>query len=179
MKTILLLASLFFSVAMMQAQTKVPTAAEVLQTACKQATEQHKNVFVIFHASWCGWCKKMDASINNPECKKLFNDHYLIVHLTVHENGDKKDRENSGADEILQKINAFEEGIPVWLVYDKDGKLLSNSFMETADGKKFNIGCPASKEEVAAFVKILKATSPLSDEALTTIAKVFRKNEMQ
>ena len=150
----------------------------LFRSAYRQAAEQHKNVLVIFHASWCGWCKKMDASLNNSACKKFFDDNYVIVHLTVFESGSKKKLENKGADEILKKYDAFDTGIPFWLVYDKDGNLLGDSFIKSANGKKSNIGCPASKEEVEAFVKILKTSSSLNDAALAVIATVFRKNDI-
>ena len=162
----------------MQAQSTVPTADEVLKTAYKQAAEQHKNVLLMFHASWCGWCKKMDASLNDSSCKKFFDDNYVIVHLTVFESGSKKKLENEGADEILKKYGAFDTGIPFWLVYNKDGNLLGDSFIKSADGKKSNIGCPASKEEVGAFIKVLKVSSTLNDAALAVITTVFRKNDI-
>ena len=173
MKTFLILSSLLISSFSVTAQEKAKPAKEILDTAYRQAAEQHKNVLVIFHASWCGWCKKMDTSINNPKCKKIFNDNYVIVHLTVHENGDKKENENPGADDILKKYNAFEEGIPFWLIYDKNGNLLADSFMESVDGKKSNIGCPANNKEVVEFIKILQATSFLNVEELGVIATVF------
>ena len=119
----------------------------------------------------------MDASINSPECKKMFDDNYVIVHLTVHETDDKKKEENPGADDILKKYNAFEEGIPFWLVYDKEGKLLGDSYIKSPDGKKSNIGCPASEKEVAAFVEILKATSSLKEKDAEIITEVFSKND--
>ncbi|MES2850260.1 MAG: thioredoxin family protein, partial [Bacteroidota bacterium] len=153
---------LFFFSASMQAQTTVPSAEEVLKAAYKQASEQHKNVFVIFHASWCGWCKKMDASLNDSTCKKIFDDNYVTVHLTVHENDEHKKEENPGADEILKKLNASDTGIPFWLVYNNEGKLLATSFMQLANKKKENIGCPANEKEVAAFTAILKRTSSLT-----------------
>lgn len=172
----LLFSFVFFSLSVAAQKTAKP-ANEILAAAYKQAGEQHKNVMVIFHAGWCGWCKKMDASINNADCKKMFDDNYVIVHLTVHETDAKKKEENPGADDMLKKYNAFDEGIPFWLLYDKDGKLLANSFIQDANGKMSNIGCPASEKEVAAFVKILQATSLLSDKELDIIAAVFRKND--
>jgi thioredoxin-related protein len=46
------------------------TADKTLNEAYKKANAEHKNVFVIFHASWCGWCKKLDASMNDNSTKK-------------------------------------------------------------------------------------------------------------
>jgi thioredoxin-related protein len=167
--------TIFLSVSI-QAQT--PTADEVLKTAYKQATAEHKNVMVIFTASWCVWCKKMDTSLNDSSCKKFFTDNYVIAHLTVFENGVKKELENKGAAELIKKHGGgLDVGIPFWLVYDKDGKILGDSFIKKADGKKSNIGCPASKEEVAAFVNILNATSSATDKELEIITTVFRKND--
>lgn len=179
MKKIFLSIVLFYSASVIQAQTKAPPANEIVTAAYKQAAEQHKNVMVIFTASWCGWCRKMDASINDSACKKFFDDNFVIVHLTVYENGEKKKKENSGAEEMLRKIDALGEGVPVWVIFDKDGKKIGDSFIQPADGKKTNIGCPASEKEVAAFIKVLKATSSLTDTELGIIAAIFRRNDDQ
>jgi thioredoxin-related protein len=40
------------------AQTPVPTASTVLSAAYKKAGDENKSILLIFHASWCGWCKK-------------------------------------------------------------------------------------------------------------------------
>ena len=73
------------------------SATDVLKEAYQQAAKENKNVFVIFHASWCGWCHKMDKSMNDPICKKFFDDNYIIRHLVVDEAKDKKNLENPGA----------------------------------------------------------------------------------
>lgn len=175
-KDLLIIAfTLFGSLAV--AQQAVPAAKEVLDEAYKQAAAEHKNILLIFHASWCGWCHKMDSSMNNPACKKSFDDNYVIIHLTVFESPKRKSEENKGGAELLKQYRAFDTGIPFWVVLDKDGKLLKDSFIKKADGSTAIIGCPASEKEVAAFIEILKMTSSLKDKELAVIAGVFRKND--
>ncbi|WP_353097987.1 thioredoxin domain-containing protein [Empedobacter brevis] len=48
------------------------TATEILTKAQNQAKVENKNVFLIFHASWCGWCKKMEKKYGRPCCKIIF-----------------------------------------------------------------------------------------------------------
>lgn len=118
--------------------------------------------------------------MNDPACKKFFDDNYVIKHLVVDEAKDKKDLENPGANEFRLKYNGDGLGIPFWLLFDKDGKLLSDSKMrKEGDGpeKGDNIGCPASETEVAAFIEILKKTTSINKDQEDIIRKRFRENE--
>lgn len=146
------------------------SASEILNAANKQAKLENKNVFVMFHASWCGWCKKMNNHMNDDRCKAFFDENYVIKHLVVKESKDNKHLENPGALDLLKKYKGEKYGIPFWLIFDERGKLIADSF--NADGN--NIGCPATEQEVAEFVEILKNTSRLSKKELDVIAKVFR-----
>lgn len=162
------------------AQPSPPAASEILNEAQSIAAKENKNVFIIFHASWCVWCHKMDTSMNDPACKKFFDDNFVIRHLVVSESPDKKNLENPGAEELKTKYHGKDQGIPYWLIFDQQGKLLADSKIRLAgegpeDGN--NSGCPASEKEVAFFVKILKQTTNLTDQQLEIIAKRFRKNE--
>jgi len=145
------------------------TATQILEKASAQAKKENKKVFVIFHASWCSWCKKMDAGMNSEACKKLFNDNYVIAHLTVQESPKNKKLETPGGAEVLKQYNGTNSGLPYWVIIDHKGKLLADS--NNAKGE--NLGCPASPEEVAVFTEKLKKTSKLSDSQLATIAQTF------
>jgi len=112
-------AILFFSVA--YSQQEPLSADDILQGAMQQAAKEKKNVLIIFHASWCGWCHKMDSSMNDKSCKNFFDDNYVTRHLVVDETKDKKNLENPGAVELRTKYHGDDEGIPFWLVFDKDG----------------------------------------------------------
>lgn len=163
------------------AQTVVPSAGFLLKTAYEQASKENKKVFVLFHASWCGWCHKMDTTMNDPVCKKFFQDSYVIVHLVVSESKDKKHLENPGAEEMKRTYYGEGQGIPFWLVLDKEGQLLADSKFrkegESAEEGE-NIGCPASEAEVEHFIRILRKTSAITDKQEELIKKRFRKNDL-
>ena len=145
----------------------------------QMAAKENKNVFIIFHASWCGWCHKMDSAINDKSCKVFFSKNYVIRHLVVDESKDKKDLENPGADELRTKYHGDDEGIPFWLIFDKDGNLLADSQMRpkgaSPDTKGENIACPATEKEVAYFIEVLKKTSQISEAEQTAVQKRFGK----
>jgi hypothetical protein len=164
----------------LQAQEPARHANDILKEAYQQAAREKKNVFVIFHASWCGWCHKMDTAMNDKQVRKFFDDNYVITHLVVLESKDKKELENPGAMELLTKYKGQDQGIPYWLVFDRNGRLLADSQMRpegagpASPGK--NTGCPASPEEVAHFIKVLETTSSLNAEQLAKVKTRFLKN---
>jgi thioredoxin-related protein len=149
------------------------TAGNILKAATKRAAKENKNVLVIFHASWCVWCRKMDASINDLSVKKYFDRNYVITHLVVQESIDKKYLENSGAEKFLEDMGGKDEGLPYWVILDKNGNKLADSEMQPGE----NTGCPASEKEVAHFKNVLKNTSALTDEEIKVIGKRFSKNQ--
>ncbi len=164
--TVLIMCARFTSVAQ-----NVPTSESILAAAYKQAAAENKNVFVMFHASWCGWCKKMDASMDDVTTKKYFDENYVRVHLKVQENPAKKNLENPGAAEFLKKFKGEEAGLPFFMVLDKKGKLLGDSFVNGG-----NLGCPASSDEVASFMVLIKKTSKINEDGMQAISNRFKLN---
>jgi thioredoxin-related protein len=163
------------------AQVTPKNANDILTEACQLAGKDKKNVFIIFHASWCGWCHKMDTSMNDNAVRKFFDDNFIIRHLVVYESKEKKNLENPGAIELLTKYGGNDDGIPYWLIFDKNGNLLADSQIKP-DGsgmntKGKNSGCPANEEEVNYFITVLKKTTALTTQQLVLIKERFRKNE--
>ncbi|QHS57305.1 thioredoxin family protein [Mucilaginibacter sp. 14171R-50] len=181
MKKLLLILLVLFTVKSGFAQTAAMPASEiVLKDAYAKASKENKKVMLIFHASWCGWCKKMEASLNDPSVKKMFDDNYVIATLDVMEQPAKKDLENPGSMDVMTKFHGEKSGLPFWVVLDTKGKVLADSQVRPAgalmDTYGENVGCPASPSEVAYFTNILKATSKLTDAQLAVIAKRFAQN---
>jgi len=184
MKKQLLFSLVFIFAAKMAclAQTEMPSTETVMTKAYAQAKKEHKNVMVIFHASWCGWCKKMEASINEPELKKMFDDNYVITYIDVLEHdAEHKKLENPGSTEMLAKYKGDKGGIPFWFVADAKGKELADSQIRpegaSLDTYGNGVGCPAEDNEVAYFINILKTTSKLKDDQLAMISKRFAQNK--
>jgi thioredoxin-related protein len=159
----------------------LPTADSVLNIAYAQAAKEHKKVILMFHASWCGWCKKMDASLKDPLCKKMFDDNYVIAHLDVMEQPVKANLENPGGMQAMTKFGGEKSGLPFWLILDAKGNVLGNSLMPkdgaTTATPEDNVGCPASEKEVAYFTALLKKTSTLKEADLDVIQKRFILNQ--
>ena len=72
------------------------------------------------------------------------------------------------------------QGLPFWIVLSETGELLADSKMR-AEGATLadegnNIGCPASEEEVAQLLNVLRATGDFDEIELQAIEKRFRAN---
>lgn len=180
MKTVNVSTILFlfiFVISNVHAQTTIPSASAIMKEAKAEAAKTDKNIFVIFHASWCIWCHRMDTAMNDETVKSFFDRNYVIRHLTVDESDNKKDLENPGAAALRTKYNGDKQGIPYWLILGKNGKLLTDSRLHDNEGKVTgnNIGCPAQPDEVNFFIRVLKKTSHLSDQDLQLIKTRFLK----
>jgi hypothetical protein len=152
-----------------------------MDQAFAQAGKTHKKVLLLFHASWCGWCKKMEASLNDAECKKMFDDNYVITYLDVLESKEKANLENPGSMDLLKQYKGEKAGLPFWVILDAGGKFLADSQIRPAgaglDTPGQNTGCPSAQNEVTYFIQVLKATSRLKEADLSVIEKRFLKNQ--
>jgi thiol-disulfide isomerase/thioredoxin len=162
------------------AQEKPENALKIMDDAFNAAAREGKSVMIVFHASWCGWCKKFEASVNDPSCKDFFDKHFVIRYLDIMEKGDKINTENTGAIDIFNKNGGQGGGIPFFLIYDKNKSLIADSKIKAANdpaGKPGqNIGCPASEQEIAAFIQILEKAAKITDPEKTAITERFKKN---
>lgn len=165
-KIILIIGLLLFQLNFAQEKADI-----VLNKALTEAKAKNKNVLLVFHASWCKWCKMMEKNMNLPETKPLFDKNFVTAYLDVQERGEKKSLENPGGQEIMNKYKGENAGLPFWLVLDPKGKVLADSFDEKGD----NLGSPATQEEVNSFLAKLEKSSKLNKEELQTIQNVFVK----
>ena len=138
-------------------------AAQALEAAAKAAKGGDRNLLVLFHASWCGWCRKLEGVLASPAAKEVLDRHFERVELTVLERGEKKATENPGAAELLEKLSGGDAGLPFTAVLDRKSRApLATS--NTA-GPGTNVGFPAKADEIDHFVAMLRKGAPRMTEA--------------
>ena len=163
------LKSIFFSLMIAFAGiVNAQTATEIMAKAQQQAKAENKNVFLIFHASWCGWCKKMEKNMNDPLVKSYFDANYIETYLTVQERGEKSNLNTPGGEEFNEKVGGKDQGLPFWVILDADGKILEDS---KVNGE--NIGGPSSVDEVNSLISKLEKTSKNEKVNPEKIKEVF------
>lgn len=168
MKSILNFVALV-SVLALNAPAATPTADEIMAKAKAKAAAENKSIFVHFGASWCGWCKRLDAFLEQPEIKPVFEKYFVPVKLVVAENEKNKSLENPGADALLKEFGG-PGGLPYSAFLDAKGSLIVNS---KRGGE--NIGYPAQPEEIEWFLQMMKKAAPkISADEIKTIESGLR-----
>jgi thioredoxin-related protein len=161
-----------FSLPILGQTVKPDPAQAILKAAFMKAQSSNVNVLLIFHATWCKWCKRLEKALQDTPLKSVIDENYVVAFLDVQERGDKIPTfENPGGQKCMSEFGGDSSGLPFIVFLNGKGKMIANSNVMP---KKQNIGYPGSKEEIDAFVKLLKKTAPrMADKQLDEIHRYF------
>ena len=168
-------AAALFCTALVQAQ-QPPSAAAVLDQAKVQATQGHRVILAIFHASWCGWCKKFDSFLDSADVKPIAEKYFVRAYFTIQEHEESKALNTPGGDELVATLGGPKDpGLPFFAFVDSQGAPIVNSIGPDKAGNLSNIGHPAQPEEVDWFMAMLKKAVPaMTPEEAATFEKYLR-----
>ena len=171
-------ASLLFAAAVLAPANEPRSADEIINHAATQAASAHQAVWVIFHASWCGWCRKLDSFIESAEVKPIIEKYFVIARIDVQETKEKNDLNTPGGDDLMKRLGG-PAGLPFFAFMDARGAMLVNSMRPGDNGKKpENIGHPAQPEEVDWFLVMLhKAVPQMTSEESATLERWLRNQK--
>lgn len=122
---------------------------EQIASALAQAKAENKNVLLDFGANWCPWCHQLHHTFTtNPQVRERLARDFVVVYVDV--NMRKGIKRNT--DVNARYGNPIKEGLPVLVVLDSDGKILT-----TQESGVLEEGDHHDPKKVAAF---LEAWSP-------------------
>jgi thioredoxin-related protein len=154
---------------------KPDSAEDILNKSLNLAKESNKQVLLIFHASWCIWCKHLDSALESRELKKIIDEHFIVAYIDVLEKAEKKEMlENSGGEKIMNEMGGEDSGLPFYVFLDSSGKKIIDSKAMPEDQ---NIGYPSSVDEINAFTNLLKTSDGnLTKQQLSIVHDYLVKN---
>lgn len=108
--------------------------------------ERKKNVFLVIGSLGCNFTIFLDQYHKDPAVKKILDPHYLFVRIEW--------PEVSGGKELWESYANGKLRVPIWVILDPAGKIL------TISGPTYESGFPNSSEDILHYTKALEIGSP-------------------
>ena len=150
-------------------------AREVLAGVLAKAKASGRTPLVLFHASWCGWCRKLERALASPEVSGVLGKYFESAWLDVLERAGRKSLENPGGNELLASWGGADAGLPFYAVLDAKGNVLASALMTGTDGKVSGAaGFPGTPGEIEHFLAMLRKGAPrMTPAEIDALRKAF------
>ncbi|MBI1360822.1 MAG: hypothetical protein GC155_11145 [Alphaproteobacteria bacterium] len=132
-------------------------AASALAEASAHASASDRRLLIVFHASWCVYCRLFDEMLADSKAAAIVDRHFVTLHMRALERKpEMQAQELPGAEEVLARYAPKGAGLPYMAVIGKGGAEVADSIMPGGD----NFGFPVTDPELAAFEAMMKAGAP-------------------
>jgi thiol:disulfide interchange protein len=153
-----------------------PTADNILTQANTQAAATHKNILLVFSASWCGPCHEFEAFMKDPGTGPIMLHYFVPASIDVgEEDRGHAERNTPGGEKLMTSLaGGHNEGYPLIVFLNPQGSPIVNSLIDGQHGK--NIGYPSAPQEIVWFMSMLQQSTPAMTPAETeTIRRWLQK----
>ncbi|MEP7209562.1 MAG: thioredoxin family protein [Alphaproteobacteria bacterium] len=132
----------------------LPQGAEAAVTeADARASASNRRLLVIFHASWCVYCRLFDMMLKDKEAGPIIDRHFVVLHLRAQERKPEMQAQQlAGADDVYHRYAPDGTGLPYMVVLGDGAKKVSDSMISGE-----NFGFPVEPQELDAFDAMMKA----------------------
>src|ERR1700677_2162252 len=90
-----------------------PRADQVLSNAKSAAVAQHKAIFLVFGASWCPPCRKLETFTGDPNIRPILEKYFILSHLNIEEErGKHPELNNPGGEKLVADYGGKSMGVP-------------------------------------------------------------------
>jgi thiol-disulfide isomerase/thioredoxin len=149
------------------AETVAATRAEAADLAAQAelrrqitlSADEGKRLFLLFYASWCGYCRLFERFLADPAAAAIINREFRVAPFRALERSDsQKALQLAGADDLFTRFaKTPAQGLPFFVVLNGEGGPVATS-VSPASGR--NIGFPLGKGDLDTFEKILTRAAP-------------------
>ena len=128
---------------------KVPSIQVVMDSACKTAKNENRHILLIFHTSWCDYCKLLIDGLANNDSKVFFDENFIIKTINPFD-----EKANAGAMKYFEELlEDNEQGYPSTFIIDENGKKLDHYY-----------GYPFTETKIDSLTSILNKYSRLDNK---------------
>jgi uncharacterized protein YyaL (SSP411 family) len=137
--------------------------SQIISQAEAQAAAEHKNILVLFTASWCGPCHMLSGFFVDKKVAPIIDQNFVTVRLDVGERKSDPHHANTpGAEKFMATLGGETAGYPYFAMLDPTGKPIVNSLRD--GDKEGNIGYPQTAAQIDWFLHMIQTTLPNLDK---------------